>query len=119
MKKILIILALSTPLIAHANQWDITCAGVKLDIINGKNGAYVKKGTDIYPIVGGINNEGYSTNIYAKYLNVKTENDNIVPVDANDSIILNVQGFDGQSTFRLIDGRGNHSCSLNIFKAGE
>ncbi|ENK5210832.1 hypothetical protein [Klebsiella aerogenes] len=120
MKHFFLTAMLMTPLFAQANEWNVTCAGVNLTIYQGTQGEYVAKGNDIYPVVGGTTLKGVSYSIYAKYLfGIKGYPDNVVPVDANQSLNLTTVGVDDRTVFRLLDSRGNHECSVKSFKAGE
>ncbi|WP_434663681.1 hypothetical protein ACMYSL_14225 [Klebsiella sp. MISC125] len=121
MKFLFLAVILLVPLTVMANEWGITCSGVSLTVSqSAKDGYFVKKDNNIYPIVGGFNQNGNEMNVYAKYMDdVRVNDNNIIPVDANQSLTLIQAGTDGHTKFRFLDGRGNHSCSLSSFKAGE
>lgn len=117
MKRLIIALALLAPVAAQANEWNAICGGVKLDIIQNKaNGAVIHKGDDMYQAVGGTVNAGLETDVYALW--VKNEDGKML-VDALDAFEMIQRGVDNKTHFNLIDGRGNHPCSIQSFKAGE
>lgn len=117
MKRLMIALALLAPVAAQANQWDFVCGGVNASVFqNAKSGTYLVKNKVLYVVAGGVNYNGVETDVYAPF---EGEKDGKVLVDISKSFELEQIGVDNKTKFRLIDGRGNHSCSVNSFKAGE
>lgn len=117
MKRLFIALALLAPVAAQANSWDVVCGGVKMNIVQDKAvGAAINKGGAVYPAVGGTTYNGNETDVYARW--VKNEDGKML-VDATDSFEIIQSGVDNKTVFHFIDGRGNHPCSVQSFKAGE
>ncbi|MEA4546316.1 hypothetical protein VBR36_24545 [Klebsiella pneumoniae] len=119
MKRKIIIMGLSllSPLAAQANEWIAICGGVKLDIIQTvKTGFYIKKDDKPYVITGGVTANNMDTDVFAPL--VRTEGE-MVLADVTQSFEIEQYGIDNKAHFHLIDGRGNHPCSVQAFKAGE
>lgn len=121
MKNILIAVFLFSPVVANANVYSLNCAGVNLSLIDTKDQFTLTKGRDLYVFTGGVNETTQtSVSVFNRYLQgVKTSSNEVIPVDAQDRLTLMQTGVDGSATFRLLDSRGNHLCSVNSFKAGE
>ena len=107
MKKLFIALALFAPVVVNANVYSLNCAGVNLSLIDTKDAFYLIKGRETYLFSGGVQETAQTgVSVFNRYLTgIKTSSDEILPVDA--------------ATFRLLDSRVNHLCSVNSFKAGE
>jgi hypothetical protein len=121
MKNTLIAILLLSPVIAQANVWEISCGGIKLTLTESKTLNVVDKGKQVYAFSGGVNHsDGSVINIFNKYLSdVKVDNNNVIPVDANDRVIISQRGNDDLTIFQTADERGVHNCSVDSFKAGE
>ncbi|HIH4054881.1 TPA: hypothetical protein ACYR9J_001477 [Klebsiella pneumoniae] len=121
MKKLFIALALFAPVVVNANIYSLNCAGVNLSLIDTKDAFYLIKGRETYLFSGGVQETAQTgVSVFNRYLTgIKTSSDEILPVDAQDRLTLMQTGVDGAATFRLLDSRGNHLCSVNSFKAGE
>ncbi|EQA4054790.1 hypothetical protein ACX2JU_004147 [Klebsiella variicola] len=117
MKRLIIALALLSPLAVQANEWNVICGGVKLDIIQTANtGSYIKKDGKPYVMAGGVTSGNLDTDVYAHL--VRTEGE-MVLADVTQSFEMEQSGVDDKTVFHLVDTRGNHKCSVNSFKAGE
>ena len=117
MKRLIIALALLAPVAAQANEWIAICGGVKLDIIQTvKTGFYIKKDDKPYVIAGGVTANNMDTDVFAPL--VRTEGE-MVLAGVTQSFEIEQYGIDNKAHFHLIDGRGNHPCSVQAFKAGE
>ncbi|HBV2135916.1 TPA: hypothetical protein MDR45_000029 [Klebsiella variicola] len=120
MKKLIITLALLTPVAVQTDTWTITCGGVKLIRTNNKELNTVDKGVHTYAITGSINSgDGGNYSVFNQYIPNVSKNNNVIPVDANKSILLIQIGSDNSAEFRMLDERGNHKCSVQSFNAGE
>ncbi|EOV8481599.1 hypothetical protein ACOSHH_001885 [Klebsiella aerogenes] len=121
MKFKFVILALFLPVVAMANQWDLVCSGVSLSLTESARLNVVIKNDAQYAYSGGVSeNDGAQVSVFNKYMpDVKVNDNNVIPVDANQRVIIEQWGVDGNTGFHLVDERGVHNCSINSFKAGE
>ena len=121
MRRFIIAFTFLSPVGAMANQWDLVCSGVSLSLTESARLNVVIKNDAQYAYSGGINeNDGAQVSVFNKYMpNVKVNDNNVIPVDANQRVIIEQWGVDGNTGFHLVDEGGVHNCSVNSFKAGE
>ncbi|EIW9272231.1 hypothetical protein ACOIE4_002436 [Klebsiella variicola] len=119
MEKLIIALALLSPLAAQANLWELSCGGINMTLAESKVLNVMEIDGNTYIFSGGVNmTDGNTINIFDKYL-PEAKTPNAVAVDANDHIALLQRGNDDATTFQTADSRGVHNCSIQSFKAGE
>ncbi|MGG8293113.1 hypothetical protein [Klebsiella sp. 141130] len=121
MRNFIVALAFLSPVAAMANQWDLVCSGVSLSLTESARLNVVVKNDTQYAYSGGVNeNDGAQVSVFNKYMpDVKVNDNNVIPVDANQRVIIEQWGVDGNTGFHLVDERGVHNCSVSSFKVGE